>query len=434
MERRRALRWLAMRGIILSLTAWALGARLDASGSGQDYLPQTAGGGAPIPTATLSPTPTRTATPQGDLGISGRVTWADAPGQPVAGAQVAVSVCLPRQPFTTVTGSDGRYNLTIPALYLNTCAQLTIQVTAEGYTPYSQVVASAALRAQPVRDVALERSTNLAQVDDFLYQLQGMDLDAIGETAYDLVVIDYSRDGSVWEEFSPAEIAALQVSAGGPKIVLSYLSIGEAEDYRFYWQSGWRPGNPAWLDEENPDWAGNYKVHYWDPTWQAIIYGYLDRIVAAGFDGAYLDLVDAYAYYEEQGRATAAQEMADFVAAIAARARQSNPDFIIVAQNAPELATLTTGYLDALDGIGQEDLYYGYAGDDVPTPAGITALWESQLNVFRQAGKVVFTIDYATQIEFIDDAYSRSQARGYVPFCTVRALDQLIINPGHEPD
>ena len=34
----------------------------------------------------------------------------------------------------------------------------------------------------------------------------------------------------------------------------------------------------------------------------------------------------------------------------------------------------------------------------------------------------------------INDAYARSQAKGYVPFCTVRDLDRLTINPGHEPD
>ena len=107
----------------------------------------------------------------------------------------------------------------------------------------------------------------LAAVDDFLYQLQNLDLAAIGETAYDLVVTDYSADGSADGEFGAAQIAALKGSPGGPKIVLAYMSIGEAESYRFYWQDGWRPGNPPWLGVENPDWPGNYKVHYWDPAW-----------------------------------------------------------------------------------------------------------------------------------------------------------------------
>jgi len=274
----------------------------------------------------------------------------------------------------------------------------------------------------------------LAAVNDFLYQLQDLDLTAIGNTAYDLVVMDYSADGSEAGEFSADQIAALKHSPGGEKIVLAYMSIGEAENYRFYWQDGWTPGNPAWLDGENPDWPGNYKVHYWDPAWQAIIFDYTDRLLDAGFDGAYLDIVDAYEYYAEQGRATAAQEMADFVAAIRAQSSARDPDFYIFPQNAPELAALVPAYLSNVDGTGQEEIYYGYNGDDVMTPPAVTAALEGYLDLFKNAGKLVLTVDYATSPAHVDDAYTKARAKGYVPYCTVRDLDQLTVNPGHEPD
>jgi len=274
----------------------------------------------------------------------------------------------------------------------------------------------------------------LAEVNDFLYQLQNLDLAAIGQTAYDLVVMDYSSDGTAAGEFTPAEIAALKYSPGGEKIIFAYMSIGEAEDYRFYWQEGWTPGKPPWLDTENPDWPGNYKVRYWHPAWQAITFAYTDRLLAAGFDGAYLDIIDAYEYYADQGRATAAQEMADFVAAIAAHARAQDPDFYIFPQNAPELADLVPAYLATVNGIGQEDIYYGYNGDDQRMPPAVTAQLERDLDIFRAAGKLVLTVDYATTPAHVDDAYARSLAKGYVPFCTVRDLDQLTINPDHEPD
>jgi cysteinyl-tRNA synthetase len=45
-------------------------------------------------------------------------------------------------------------------------------------------------------------------------------------------------------------------------------------------------------------------VRYWDKTWQNIIYGnndtYLKKIIDAGFDGVYLDVVDAFEYFEEK--------------------------------------------------------------------------------------------------------------------------------------
>ncbi|MFQ5859236.1 MAG: hypothetical protein ACE5LU_26855 [Anaerolineae bacterium] len=60
--------------------------------------------------------------------------------------------------------------------------------------------------------------------------------------------------------------------------------------------------------------------------------GYTDRPLDAGFDGAYLDIIDAYEYYAGQGRTTAAQEMADFVAAIRTHARDRDPDCYIFPQ------------------------------------------------------------------------------------------------------
>lgn len=273
---------------------------------------------------------------------------------------------------------------------------------------------------------------SLGQVNDFLFQLQNLDLAAIGDTAYDLVVMDYAADGDEATEFTAAQIETLKHSPGGDKIVLAYMSIGEAEEYRFYWQTGWTPGNPIWLDEENAEWAGNYKVRYWDPDWQAIIFGYTDRLLDAGFDGAYLDLVDAYEYYAGQGRATSAQEMADFVAAIRAHARASDPDFYIIAQNGADLVERVPAYLNEVDGIGHESVYYG--GDGQPTPPDETAWVEQYLDMFKGGGKLVLTVDYAATPARVDDAYAKSQAKGYVPFCTVRDLDRLTINPGHEPD
>jgi cysteinyl-tRNA synthetase len=273
----------------------------------------------------------------------------------------------------------------------------------------------------------------LAAVNDWLYQLQNLDLAAIGDTAFDLVVMDYSAEGDDDTAFTAAEIEALKHSPGGEKIVLAYMSIGEAEDYRFYWQPDWEPSDPPWLGEENPDWPGNYKVSYWDPAWQAIIFSYTNRLLDAGFDGAYLDIIDAYEYYIDQ-RPTAAQDMAAFVAAIRAHARTADPDFYIFPQNAPELATLVPSYLDSVDGIGQEDIYYGYDDDDVMTPPTVTLELENYLDLFHGDGALVLTADYATTPAHVDHAYDQSQAKGYVPYVTVRDLDTLIINPGHEPD
>lgn len=125
-------------------------------------------------------------------------------------------------------------------------------------------------------------------------------LASLAQTDYDIFIIDAFYDENL---LSNTEIARLKTKQnGGSRLVISYMSIGEAEDYRYYWKTDWNSNKPAWMDEENPDWEGNYKVKYWEADWQAVIYGsssaYLDKILDAGFDGVYLDIIDAFEYYE----------------------------------------------------------------------------------------------------------------------------------------
>jgi len=270
-------------------------------------------------------------------------------------------------------------------------------------------------------------------VDDFLYQLQRADPTRIGETAYDLAVVSIGASGG-----SRQVIQKLKHSPGGEKVVLCYISIGQAEDFQFYWNNEWYVNPPAWLDEPDPDWAGARWVRYWDPAWQAIIYGsddaYLDRILALGFDGIYMDRVDTYQYYEQKGRTTAAEEMVDFILAMASYAQEQQPGFGILPQNAEELGIRFPEYMEAVTGVGVEDLYYGYPREHEPSPPDWTAARERILDQWVAAGKLVLTIDYSRRPEQIDDAYARARARGYVPFVTVKSLGLLVINKGHEPD
>lgn len=133
-----------------------------------------------------------------------------------------------------------------------------------------------------------------------LYSTKAAFLAALADTDYDLIIMDLFFDGA---ELTAADIASISTKkSGGTRLVVAYMSIGEAEDYRYYWDSSWSYAPPSWLDAENPDWEGNYKVKYWDPAWQEIIYGndssYLKKIIDAGFDGVYLDIIDAFEYYE----------------------------------------------------------------------------------------------------------------------------------------
>ena len=124
--------------------------------------------------------------------------------------------------------------------------------------------------------------SRLSAVANWGYQLQNVDPAAVAASRFDLMVIDPTRDGET--PFKAAAIAQMQSRAdGGRRTVLAYLSIGEAEDYRPYWQPRWNKYPPPWLAAENPNWQGNFKVRYWHPEWQAMVFAALDVIVAAGF-------------------------------------------------------------------------------------------------------------------------------------------------------
>lgn len=151
--------------------------------------------------------------------------------------------------------------------------------------------------------------TSLNQVQNFLYLINPENyttkaafIQAVTTTNYDLLIMDlFFTDGST---FSASEIEQLKAKAnGGSRMVICYMSIGEAENYRYYWQTSWNSTPPAWMEAENPDWEGNFKVQYWETDWQQIIYGndnsYLKKILDAGFNGAYLDIIDAFEYFEK---------------------------------------------------------------------------------------------------------------------------------------
>ncbi len=267
---------------------------------------------------------------------------------------------------------------------------------------------------------------NVPKVESFLYQLQNLDINQVKNTNFDLVIMDYSKDGSDEKKYTKEEIETLK-TAPHKKIVIAYLSIGEAEDYRYYFKDSWHDNPPSFLGEENPFWPGNYKVKYWDEAWQNIIYGktdsYLDKIIAQGFDGVYLDKVDTYEDYEDQ-RETARSDMINFVVNLAKYARKKKKDFYIIPQNAEELLEDKT-YRETVSGIGVESLFFNERGK--PNPKSYIENREKYLDMIAKT-KWVFVTEYVQKEDLIKEVYRKAKEKGYIPYCTVVDLDQLIIN------
>ena len=181
-------------------------------------------------------------------------------------------------------------------------------------------------------------------------------------------------------------------------------------------------------------WPGEQYVKYWDEQWWPVVRGRVDQAIAAGYDGAYLDMIVTYeeipANAAGTNRTDLARKMVDLIARTSQYAKGIDPDFKIVPQNSPELREWPN-YLPAIDGLGMEEMYYKTT--DRPCSQNWCAENRANAAAIHAAGKLVLSIDYANQHANIADAYTRSRAAGFVPYCSVVALDVMRVNPGWDP-
>ncbi len=269
------------------------------------------------------------------------------------------------------------------------------------------------------------------------YQLQNASVEEIIHSEFRIFVMDYSRDGTPQGIYSQDEIKRIRDSG---IIVLAYLSIGEAEDYRWYWNDSWIPGSPPWLGEENPQWQGNYAVKFWDHQWQEIVMQYLNTIISQGFSGVYLDKVDEFEYWMERGIEDAPYRMASFIENISDYARSISPDFLIVPQNGEDILDYTPQLAGIVSGWAAEDVFYNGLEKN---PEEEVSWRVEKLQKILKEGKFVLSVDYVddgsgfsgANRERIMDYISLAREHGFIPYAALndRELDEINIIPGVQP-
>lgn len=275
-------------------------------------------------------------------------------------------------------------------------------------------------------DARVAGNRPLLQAKSWYYHLDKIDVDRIAQSDADVLVIDYARDeGSV--PLTKDEVARLKVRKDGrPRIVISYISIGEAESYRFFWRSDWKGDDmPGWHVAENCAWPRAHMVRFWHDGWKDIIYrgkrSYLSRIISAGFDGVYLDRVDVYGEQENE-RPTVRNDMIEFVKEMAATARKAKPGFLFIAQNAEDLLS-EKRYRDIIDGLGKEDLLFGMHGTGVRNRKSEIASSVNRIKLLLKDYKPVFAVEYLPTKELITSAKKELEGLGIVPTFAHRSLD-----------
>lgn len=231
-----------------------------------------------------------------------------------------------------------------------------------------------------------------------------------------------------------ARDAQMVVLSGDPRIPLAdlprqtirlgYLSVGEADPRRDYWNEV--RGAP-FLVEPDPSWPDNVRVDVRDPRWQGVLLDQeIPRLLAMGFDGLMLDTIDTAPYLEAKDRVRFAGMRAalrDLLGAI----RQRFP-------KAPLVANGTEALVDAapfVDGFVIEGVFatydFGRRLYRETTPDERTWKLTQIDQALAVARRPVFTIEYADVGDAALSAWAAAQSehRGFRPYVTVKDLNML---------
>jgi cysteinyl-tRNA synthetase len=346
--------------------------------------------------------------------------------------------------------------------------ELPTAAPARTISPTSAAVSAA---TPNLEGAAADRRARLAGVSHWFYglsfDLDPAAVDQLAASTYDMLVIEPIFTERENEDYPIAATVARLHQAPQPRLVIAYIDIGQAEEWRTYWQEGWEIGDPDWIVALDPDgWQGNYPVAYWRQEWQDIWLGpsgYLAQILAAGFDGVYLDWIEAYSDENvlaaaQRDGVNAEDEMVAWVSKLAAAGRARQPDFVLIAQNAAGLAH-RDDYRAVIDAIAQEQTWFDGGAENHPpgdcplprlaaeidTPAYVNRLspacrvaWLAdpdstlhtsseeylrELQAAQGQGVPIFTVDYALQPENVAWVYQTARSLGFIPFVSQRNLD-----------
>ncbi len=250
----------------------------------------------------------------------------------------------------------------------------------------------------------------------------------------DWIILDVSFAGDEQARWTSAELQTIRSGKAGRKII-AYLSIGEAEDYRTYWQAEWKQNRPDFLMKENPDWPGNYSIKFWMESWQQIILVEIDKIAAQGFDGLYLDKVDLFEDFEYDPESkdwidnrlnpvtkqSYRKDMIAWVQTVAARARKRNRSALIIPQNGSPLLE-DRSFRQAISAIGIEDLFTD--GEQIQDEEG-TRYRINFLKQLKKEDKPILCIEYPDNKKLQQYVIKRAKRLGCRLLITNRELTNL---------
>lgn len=212
----------------------------------------------------------------------------------------------------------------------------------------------------------------------------------------------------------------------GKPLLLGYVTVGESD-----------PSSPSWIlvqnqpfvSGKNENW-GSLVIDMRSAKWQGILLDIIiPKVLAQGFDGIFLDTIDSAMALAVGKDAAKYNGMRESVLGFLRRVRERFPNIHISMNRGLELLPDAALLINSLL---IEDLSYEY---DFETKEYRAVKPEVRQALVAGARKglaanpqlTVLTLDYATpdQKDRIKEAISYSRSKGFVPYVSTLALDQV---------
>jgi len=209
---------------------------------------------------------------------------------------------------------------------------------------------------------------------------------------------------------------------------IGYISVGEAEDYRFYWnQISKRP----WIISENPNWEGNYYVDVRSAEWHSLLLNHvIPKIVANGFQGLFIDTLDTVDVLEEElGNKFSGSKVS--MIALIEKIRQRYPELLLISNGGFSILKQIAPYLD---GILVEDIYMmvDFKNDSYMKVSKSDRKYK--INKIKEALTInplpVFNIEYISENnhKLIKKYIHKSKKLGFKPYIAEKNLNKIYKN------
>jgi endo-alpha-1,4-polygalactosaminidase (GH114 family) len=148
----------------------------------------------------------------------------------------------------------------------------------------------------------------------------GQAFQAAAPEPYDMLIADYYGGHNT---IDPAGVRIFEDSNSRGRLAIAYIDAGEfmrcCSNIDLTDQASWFDAQgeltaaaPSWFGPPNPKFNGLWLVRDWDPAWQAYILSEIDKIIALGFDGVFLDTLYNDGAWGPNGYAAGLAGVADY--------------------------------------------------------------------------------------------------------------------------